>query len=213
MTGGRESAIQKHARLFGTGADTSRIEYFSDACFAIALTLLVLDIQAPELAPGQPLFDALVSLWPKYLGYAVSFAIVALNWVSHHRKFRVIERFDTGLIWINFLLIFFIALVPFPTSVLSEYAPDRTAVVLYAAVIAALGLTTCWLWAYARHARLLSAEVDRPLYRFILWNSAVIPIVFLASIPVALFVDPAWAMNAWILNWPASVLVRRIVGY
>ncbi len=205
--GRAETVAQKQRRIFASGRDTERLVYFSDAVFAIAVTLLVLDIRVPTLDEGESLWIAVLDLWPKYLGYALSFAIIAINWVFHHRKFRAIERFDAGLIWINLVFLFFVALVPFPTSLLSEYAPDVAAVTLYAAIVAVLGLVSTVLWVYAHRAGLMGAEVDPGLFRLTTANNLVVPVVFLASIPVALFVDPGVAMWCWILNWPVSVIV------
>jgi uncharacterized membrane protein len=201
-----ETIAQKQERLFGGGRDTGRIEAFSDGVFAIALTLLVLDLRVPELH-GRTVWEAVVELWPQFLGYVLSFLIIAINWVFHHRKFRAIVRYDTKLIWINLILLFFVALVPFPTSLLAEYAPSPAAVSLYAASVAVLGVMATILWQYAARAGLLSRAVDRRLVGFTTANNLVVPVVFFGSIPIALFWDARFAMVFWALNWPVSVIV------
>lgn len=207
-----ETVAHKQRRLFGGGRDTDRIVFFSDAVFAIALTLLVLDVRLPADLPRDDLLAAVLGLWPELLGYTLSFVIIAINWVSHHRKFRVILRYDTRLIWINLLFLFFVALVPFPTSVLSEHAPQPAAVVLYAASVSVLGLAATLLWWYARHAGLMSGVVDRGLFAYSVANTLVAPAVFLLSIPIALLADPVWAMWFWALIYPLSLVVARIWG-
>jgi uncharacterized membrane protein len=200
---------QRHRRLFGTGEGTERIEAFSDAVFAIALTLLVLDIRLPEGSEGDDLLPALLALWPQFFAYVLSFVIIALNWIIHHRKFRVIERFDTALLWINLVLLMFIALVPFPTSVLSDTG-ETPAVVLYALTVSMLSILQGLLWWYAKRRGFVSADVDEQLSRYVLLSILPAPLVFLASIPVAILVAPDWAMYSWFLIFPVSVLIDRI---
>jgi uncharacterized membrane protein len=194
----------RYIRLFRRGEGTLRIEFFSDAVFAIALTLLVLDIRLPETADAD-LLPALLDLWPQYFAFALSFAIIALNWMSHHAKYRVIVRFDGGLIRGNFLLLFLVAIVPFPTSVLSEYGAETPAVVLYAATVAALSIVQLMNWAYAVRAGLVSKDVDAAMFRYVALNILPSPVVFLVSIPIA-FVAPDVAMYVWFAIVPASFL-------
>ena len=201
---------ERYGKLFGRGEGTDRMQFFSDAVFAIALTLLVLDIRLPDTESGD-LLTALLDLWPQYFAFALSFVIIALNWISHHAKYRVIVRYDGRLLRLNFVLLFLIAIVPFPTSVLSEYAPEAPAVVLYAATVAALSITQLLIWAYAVRAG-LTKDVDAAMFRYIVLNILPAPIVFLLSIPIA-FVDPQIAMYAWFaiipMTWLFGWLARR----
>lgn len=201
------SLKERHEKLFGSGEGTGRIEYFSDGVMAIALTLLVLDIRSPEVADDQ-LMPALLDLWPNYLAYGLSFWIIAINWIGHYRRFRVIERFDTKLIYINFVYLLFVALVPFPTSVLSQYGAVIPAVMLYAAMVCALGVLQIWMWTHARNAGLLSKDVDDDVFHYVRRHLAVAPIVFGISVAVAL-ISPWLAMWSWFLLWPINMLVQR----
>lgn len=201
---------ERYVRLFRRGEGTDRLQFFSDAVFAIALTLLVLDIRLPE-GEGD-LLTELLDLWPQYFGFALSFVIIALNWVSHHAKFRVIRRFDSRLVWLNFLVLLLVAWVPFPTSVLSEYGAETPAVVLYAASVAALSLAQLAVWVYAVRGGLAEPDVDAGMFRYVVLNILPTPTVFLLSIPIALL-DAAWAMYSWFLlfpaNWIFSAISRR----
>lgn len=197
--------------LFGRGEGTDRIAFFSDAVFAIALTLLVLDIRLPEGLSDEELWPELVALWPQLFAYALTFAVLGINWIAHHRKFRVIRRFDAGLIWINLAFLMFVALAPFPTSVLAEYN-SALAVTLYAIEVSMLSLLQAAVWAHAHRNRLLADEVDDGLYRYSLVSILVAPAVFLLTIPIAIFIHPNVAMLCWILLWPAGVLVGRIAS-
>jgi uncharacterized membrane protein len=201
----------RYRKLLSRGEGTERIAFFSDAVFAIALTLLVLDIRVPTGLSPDELWPALLELWPEFFAFLLTFAILGINWISHHRKFRVIERFDSGLIWINLAFLALVALTPLPTSVLSEYAPDFAAVVFYAVVIAALGVLQLTMWVYAWRRGLVAASVDRPLFRYSIIGIATPPAVFLLSIVIALF-DPVIAMYSWALIWPVGAVVQRIVS-
>jgi uncharacterized membrane protein len=203
-----EDVRTRYAKLFTRGDNTERIMFFSDAVFAIAMTLLVLEIRLPEVESAE-LGPALAALWPSYFGYVLSFGIIGINWFTHHRKFTVIERYDTRLIWINLVLLLVVAFLPFPTSVLAEYGPQTPAVVLYAATVGMLSVLQLLLWVHARRGGLLAASVDGGIYRHVRFNLLPLPIVFGLSIPIA-FVSPEWAMYFWILLAPVSIVLGRI---
>ncbi len=107
-----------------TERETSRLEAFSDGVFAIAITLLVLEIKVPHLegAPASAaLAGALLREWPAYLALVTSFFTVLIMWVHHHLMFRLVQRADVRLLFINGLLLLFVSVVPFPTAVVAEY--------------------------------------------------------------------------------------------
>jgi uncharacterized membrane protein len=115
------------------GRELDRIVFFSDAVFAIAITILVLDIRVPDgLSPAE-LPAEVLGLWPKYLSYVVSFLVLAIYWQAHHRVFRPIRGYDGTLVWLNFLFLMAVAFLPFPTSLLGEYGREQVSVVIYAA--------------------------------------------------------------------------------
>lgn len=197
---------------FGTSSD--RLQFFSDAVFAIAMTLLVIDITVPVVSSSvsgpaldRELWVALGAQWPNFLAYAISFWVIGVNWASHHRKFAVTRKFDGTVVTINLILLFFIAFVPYPTSLISEYGGSIPAVVLYAGVVSAISLLQFWLWAYLFRRGYLDEKVDVGMYRFVRRNLLVAPAVFLLSIPVGLLFGGMWALFFWILNWPVSRIV------
>lgn len=201
----------RYRALLTAGNSTERMEFFSDAVFAIAMTLLVLDIRVPE-APGvsdDELGAALVALYPKYIAYALSFAVIGIHWAGHHRRFRVITGFNRRLVQINLLLLLLVAFVPFPTAVLSEFGDLTVAVVLYAATVAAIGTVQAWLWGAAKRAGLLHPDVDRAVYRYVRRNILVSVVVFGTSIVIALLGQPLAAMFSWIAIWPLSKFAAR----
>ena len=202
------SVRDRYRALFERGESTERIEFFSDAVFAIAMTLLVLDIRLP--AGTENVAEALVELVPEVFAYVLSFALIGVNWMSHHRKFRVITGFDTRLIQLNLVLLLLVAFLPFPTSVLAETDAQVGSVVLYAATVGAISLAQLALWAYARHASLLDPSVDRGVFRYLARSLIITPAVFALSIVIALLWSPSAAMYSWLLLVPASITGARV---
>jgi uncharacterized membrane protein len=106
----------------GKGLD--RVIFFSDAVFAIVMTLLILDIQVPEIPPdlvSAELPGRVLDLWPKFFSYVLSFLAVGTYWIAHHGTFRYIKSYDRNLISLNLLFLLSISFVPFPTALLGEY--------------------------------------------------------------------------------------------
>ena len=197
-----------HSREGGSALE--RMVFFSDAVFAIAMTLLVIDIRIPESVEGDAIGPALVDAIPQIAAYAISFYVIAANWVAHHRKFTAITAIDSSMIWLNLVLLFFIAFVPFPTSLLSGHGDTPLiAVIFYDVVMAAVGIVQFLLWVYAwRHDFVDRRKIDDQLYRLINVNLLVTPVVFLLSIPVAA-IHPSWGMFFWLVLIPANILVGR----
>jgi uncharacterized membrane protein len=150
--------------------DTGRIEAFSDGVFAIAITLLVIEIGVPHVEDeGTPLFGALVEQWPSYLGYIISFLQIGVIWPNHHNRFRFIARSDHGLLFLNILFLMCVAFIPFPTALLAEYLQGTertTAGAVYAGTLAvtAIFFTLLWLYAAANY-RLVDRSLDPYLLR------------------------------------------------
>ncbi len=186
-----------------------RIVFFSDAVMAIAITLLVLDLKVPE-ASGETALDLgseMLGMWPKYLGYIVSFWVIALYWTAHHRCYRYIRKYDRRLIYLNFLFLMFIAFMPYPTALLFSRPTRSLSVALYAGTAAGMGLSLAWVWIYATRHRFIPADMGLPLIRDIRLNLLLPPIVFLLSAVVALF-SANLAMYLWFLLIPVYVLRR-----
>ncbi|MFJ4674306.1 TMEM175 family protein [Kitasatospora sp. NPDC088783] len=153
-----------------TRSDTARAEAFSDGVFAIAVTILVLDLSDPPHRSGG-LAHALAQQWPAYVGYAASFSYVAVIWLNHHQAFVRVRSLDRGLQAANLLVLFTTAALPFPTGVLSralqedfDGADARTAVALYAGVAAAMCLSWVVLYHCLRRRPELLATGVEPSY-------------------------------------------------
>jgi uncharacterized membrane protein len=178
-----------------------RMIFFTDAVFAIAITLLALDIQLPkttgELSNSQ-LFTSLLAIWPKYLSYILSFLVIGFFWMAHHRKFRLIVRYDKTLLYLNHILLMVVAFVPFATSVISEYG-NQTATILYGLTIAGMGLALAGIWYYAsKNHRLIDPKVQQQQIRLELVRVLTISVIFLLSIGIT-WIDDDLAKFSWIL--------------
>ena len=182
----------------GRHNDTDRIEAFSDGVFAIAITLLIIEIGVPHLEdepPGTTLPQALVGLWPSYLGYVISFLQIGVIWANHHNRFRFIERSNHGLLFLNILFLMCVAFIPFPTALLAEYlertASEReTAGVIYAGTLAVTAVFFTLLWLYAVANRLVDRNLDPSLVRamtrrYLLGTVAYLLVFVLAYVNVA----------------------------
>ncbi len=174
-----------------------RVLFFSDAIFAIAITLLVIDIRVPGIAGSAAELRA-----AKYniLSFGISFAVIGLFWMGHHSIFRYITVLDRPLIAINLVFLGIIAFLPYPTSLLgSGNSADRVATIFYAVCIACAGFAELAVWLYASYARdLLVPGTSPAVRRYMALRVARIPVVFLLSIPVAL-VSAQLAAYFWIL--------------
>jgi uncharacterized membrane protein len=183
----------------GRESDTGRIEAFSDGVFAIAITLLIIEIGVPHLEgepPGTTLPEALLRLWPSFLAYVISFLQIGVIWANHHNRFRFIERSDHGLLFVNILFLMCVAFIPFPTALLAEYldgtaAERETAGVIYAGTLAVTAVFFTLLWLYvAVNRRLVNRNLDPYLLRtmtrrYLLGMVAYLLVFLLAFVNVA----------------------------
>lgn len=225
----RTETAERDDAPFDLIGSTSRLEAFSDGVFAIAVTLLVLNLHVPALSElkdnGQviSLATALLKQWPSYVAYIISFAFILIMWVNHHRMLKYIARADHGLLLFNGVLLFLVTLVPFPTSLLATYLGNNdathrdqmTAAVVYSGTyfLIAIAFNLVWFWA-ARDRRLLEehlhprhAEEVTRRYRFG-------PLLYLLCVILAFVnVYASLGLNvvlAIFFAWPGQAeLVRR----
>jgi uncharacterized membrane protein len=139
--------------------------------------------------------------------YVLSFVAIARFWVMHRLTFRLIARDDEALVWLNLLLLMFVAFLPFPTAVLGGHTGTPAAAVLYAASVdlASLASAACWWYASGR-GRLLRPEAGRAQVRALRARSLAGPVLFTLTLPIAVFV-PYAAEAAWILVFPLSRII------
>jgi uncharacterized membrane protein len=152
---------------------TSRTEAFSDGVFAIAATLLVLELKVPQAEPGG-LADALVENWPSYATYVVSFLTIGIIWVNHHAVMDRIRKVNRPLLFMNLVFLMAVAAIPFPTALLADYLQaghdERLAGAVYGGTMALMGVSFGAIWAYAVLSNdLLHEGVDATRARRSLW--------------------------------------------
>ncbi|HEX3987905.1 MAG TPA: TMEM175 family protein, partial [Verrucomicrobiae bacterium] len=184
--------------------------YFSDAVFAIAITLLSLDIRLPTEHDGltnHELFEGLIAIWPKYLGYIISFLVIGLFWKGHLGKFRLIKRYDNTLILLNLLFLMVIAFTPFSTRLLAEFG-NRIATICYALTMVMASIFSALLWWYASGKnRMVDAGLNPQERRHRLLSPLAMAAVFLFSIVLA-FINDDLARLSWLFLIPAAIYIR-----
>ena len=162
-----------------------RVVFFSDAVFAIAITLLVLEIRVPHLpseASNRDLVGAVLHLAPKVVGFVVSFIVIGSMWIEHHRVFRYMAHCDEGLLWRNLLLLLIVAFMPFPTALFSENHGIAAALAIYASSLGLLGLAKLWVWKYAtRRPHLLASNATPAVIRRVSRRSWAVPLTCFAT--------------------------------
>ena len=142
-----------------------RVEAFSDGVFAVAITLLIFNIQVDKAAPGD-LFNALMAAWPKYAAYVASFLTIGVMLMNHHGLFSQIARLNRPLLFLNLLLLMAIVFLPFPTAQLGanilvpQDAPTAASFYAASAVLIAVFFNAFWAYLFT-HPDLLSPDVDR----------------------------------------------------
>jgi TMEM175 potassium channel family protein len=205
--GGLRAGDARHRDAWGI--EFSRIVAFSDGVFAIAITLLVLQINIPANLPaGDTLFDEILDEHRDFIAYGISFAVLGKLWLAHHRFFASVERFDPVLMGLNLLYLAWIVLVPFTSEVLGDYGDDSTSVILYAAIMAAVSITFQIQILYADRKDMIRPELREYVRQFSGAANFAIGAVFLLSIPVAL-VSPLAATVMWLLVFVAGGRAAR----
>ncbi len=167
-----------------------RINAFSDGVFAIAITLLVLELKVPEHLPAGGLAELLPELLPKFLGHVISFIVLGIYWVGQHNMFLHIKRHDRVLLWLNNLFLLAVASMPFFAGLITHYAEDRIALIAYAANLVVAGLMLAAIWSYATAGRrLVATDMADDMVTFVRRRVLLAPALYAVSIAVA-FVSP-----------------------
>jgi len=170
-----------------------RLILFSDAVFAIAITLLAIELKVPELPEGkiteELLIDGLARELPKLTGFLVSFFIIGLYWTVHHRMFGFVVNYTPRLLWLNLIFLLSVVLMPFSTAFYSAYIYMllKTPAILYTCNICFLGIMNYVLWRYISKPRLgLTEGMDREMIRYFSFRALLVPIMFVVMLAVYL---------------------------
>ena len=204
------------------GKETGRIEAFSDGVFAVAITLLALELRIPrpaDLPAGAGLLGALLDQWPAYVAYVVSFVFILIMWINHHILFTHIARNDHLFLLFNGLLLMLVTLVPFSSGLLADYIehPDRrVAAVVYSGIFLLIAVVFNLLWLYAaRDNRLLDRRADPRAVEEITRAYRFGPLLYfvafaLAFVSVAASVGLSFLLALYFALPRASSRVRRV---
>ncbi len=174
--------------------ETNRLEAFSDGVFAIAITLLVLEIRLPSTSDSEKagtLLTALLHLWPAYLAYITSFLTIAIMWANHHTMFKMIRHADRTMLLINALLLMLITFLNFPTVIVAEYfqKPDAAiAAMFYSGTQFAIGVFFNLMWWYViRRPHMLEHGIPKQQAQKMLRQYAIELIAYPIAFGVAFF--------------------------
>jgi len=184
-----------------------RLLFFSDAVFAIAITLLALDIRLPPAHEGAALAQRISSLAPQVLAYVISFFQLAQFWNAHHQLFRHIVQYDSTLVWLNMVFLLLIAFLPVPTSALGESGVTSVSVTFLASCLTLIAIAELGVWAHALR-QLVDRHLSKRARRGITIKIAIVAAVFAGSILIAQF-SPVVALLSWFLIWIGHTITER----
>ena len=194
--------------------ELDRLIFFSDAILAIVMTLLILEIRAPDNVPSDvaatEVPNLVWALWPKFFSYVLSFLVIGTYWIAHHQTFRYVRSYNRTLLWLNLVFLLSISFIPFPTDLLGEYGELRFSVIVYAASLGMARLLLAVVWWYIVAGPIRTGdELDPGMARYHLFRSLAIPALFFLSIGISL-VSVNAAVASWLLLFVADVVMWRL---
>ncbi|WP_227355369.1 TMEM175 family protein [Haladaptatus salinisoli] len=202
-----DSGASERRRLEGL----ARLAGFSDGVFAIAITLLILNIELPDSTASAAVgVHRVLREWPDFLSYVISFLVIGNYWIVHHNIFQDVRRYDRGLLWLNIVYLMFIAFIPFSTSLIGDF-PGGFPVMVYAGTLTLTGVVLTILWRYAWSNDLLDDAVDEERMRDVTFGILIPSAVFAGSVLIAV-VSARWAMYSWFLLFFADSIQKRLFG-
>lgn len=186
----------------GSDPEFNRPLNFTDAVFAIALTLLALDLRIDTI-PGDPdsvtaMWQALNDLVPQVTAYIVAFVLLGKYWLAHHRFAARLAGIDSRFLALTLVYLAFIAVLPFPTSLIGSHEGNPLSGVLFALNLAAISGMETVLLLHAQHRELLLDGASPAMRRWELISSLAPAAMFTATIPLA-FIDPTWMLLSWLV--------------
>jgi uncharacterized membrane protein len=182
-----------------------RMILFTDAVFAIAITLLVIEIKAPHVEDKLDftLLQSLLEMIPKFIGFFISFLLIGQYWITHHKLFGYVENYDNKLLWVNLFFLLTIVTMPFSSALYSENVRVNLAFIIYCLNVIASGIFNLMLWRYIGNAKkdLTVVLKDRQLLNYFTYRATIVPVIFSLAIPLS-FVSPFFAKFTPILIFP-----------
>ncbi|OCX51740.1 hypothetical protein BEL04_17145 [Mucilaginibacter sp. PPCGB 2223] len=193
-----------------------RIILFSDAVFAIAITLLVIEIKVPHIGPhdtNDEILSGLAELIPKFIGFIISFFVIAAFWRSHHRVFGFVSQYSEKLIWLNTFFLFSIVLMPFSSAYYSEYSGHNIPYYFYNCNIILSGIFNYWLvsFVFNSKSKLITHRPTQKFLKIFKARATITPLVFLAGVIICPF-WPLLSRFAFMFTWPLFFIAERYYG-
>ncbi len=190
--------------------DKSRLETFVDGVFAIAITILVLELQVPALqSTNLAVVHYITEIIPEIFGYFLSFFLLAILLNNHHRQFRFIKKTNANFWWINILLLSLISMVPFSTSLLTGFGGIITAVIFFNLNMLFAGLSLFLLWEYAQRTDIIKKDTEAETIILIRRRNLAIPFIAFISMGIA-SISPELSNLAYLLLFAIIPMINRL---
>ncbi|HZD33734.1 MAG TPA: TMEM175 family protein [Nitrososphaeraceae archaeon] len=200
------------ARVFTPKIRVEHVISFSDAVFAFAITLMALSIEIPDLPldlSQSELLERLYDLYPQFEDYIISFAVIAIFWMSYHQVFNHIKGSHISIVYLNLLFLLLITLLSLSTSIVTNYASYQIPYIIYCVLVIMTSSLLVLIWWYATNQHRLVAKDMNPLFiKGTFFGLLSIPIVFVISIAIS-FIDLDVAQYFWLAIIPVNVLIRN----
>jgi uncharacterized membrane protein len=198
-------------RAFTPNIKVEHVISFSDAVFAFAITLMAISIDIPDLPSDlsqSQLLDRLRDIYPQIEDYIISFAVIAIFWISYHQVFNHIKGSPISMIYLNLLFLLFITLLSLTTSFVINYGSYQISYIIYCVVVIVTSSLLVLIWRYAtKDRRLVDKDMDPLFIKGTFFLLLSIPIIFGISIIIS-FIDLAIAQYFWLGLIPLNVLIR-----
>jgi uncharacterized membrane protein len=184
---------------------------FSDAVFAFAITFMALSVDIPDLPTDltqSELLDKLYDLYPQFESYIISFAVIAIFWVSYHQVFNHIKGSHITMVYLNLLFLLLITLLSLSTSLVINYGTYQIPYIIYCFLVIMTSLLLALIWWYATKNKYLDKNLHPFFIKGVMANLMTIPIVFTISIIIS-FVNLNIAQYFWLVIVPLTIAIRR----
>ena len=194
----------------------NRIEALTDGIYAVAMTLLVIELKMPDahtIHTHDELRHALFELLPKVGAWVISFVVLAMFWIGHHRLFQHVRVVDVKLLWRNILQLMLASLLPFSASLIGEHVAMREAQYVYNGNMILLALAGIWQLRYVHaHPAMQGRRLGRGTYHAALLRNGGLVVAGSIAIGIAVGTGSIFATDAYLLMWPLGIFSRRIAA-
>jgi uncharacterized membrane protein len=202
----------RNTRFERGSVEFERVVSITDNIFAVAMTLLVVSIGVPQVAPER-LSGVLLSAHGNLLTFFIAVAVLAFYWISNLHFVRHLRAIDSVYAGLNMIYVSLIAFLPLPTALLDRYSELPITVILFVSTLLLISLMELVLFARAHRAKLFASEPPARVVRYSILVVLIPVFVFALAIPIGLLSSPTYALAAWILlNFPLRFLVERRLG-